>query len=426
MNYDPRADDAGHAHHRGRSSRGDHGHHLGFRAQVRDPARPPLQQPLRLLLERPADRDEDRPARAARAHRRGARGRPRRGGLASHVPRWRADDAQALPRRAPQGGGAGLPAHRHLHERGHVPASRVHRLRARARTLRVARVDPGRHRRGPRRDDRPRGLVPAHPARARRAAASRAARHREHVRQRAELSFSARVSHAARSLRGSPAARRHRAPGEHGRTRSSVPPRDHAAILRHGPVLRRDARGLRAVGSGLRRERRQSSVLHPPEVGLADPPRRPGDGDEVGGRGRPRRRDEQVRVARFIAHVPARLRRVRVPPAVHGHLSRLPPAARRGRVPAGQPRGAPRARSGTTQLRPARRTAARRAARGTRRGREPRGVANRAGNQRGPATAGRDRLRAPGRRPRPLRPARSRPRTRTRDHVRCVRRRCRC
>src|SRR5207302_2058679 len=40
MNYDPRADDAGHAHHRGRPSRGDHGHHLGRWAQVRDPARP--------------------------------------------------------------------------------------------------------------------------------------------------------------------------------------------------------------------------------------------------------------------------------------------------------------------------------------------------------------------------------------------------
>ena len=41
---------------------------------------------------------------------------------------------------------------------------------------------------------------------------------------------------------------------------------------------------LRSVGSGFRRERRQSSLLHPAEVGLPHPSRRAGDGDEVGRR----------------------------------------------------------------------------------------------------------------------------------------------
>ena len=43
-----------------------------------------------------------------------------------------------------------------------------------------------------------------------------------------------------------------------------------------------------------------------------------------------------------IAHVPARLRRMRLPVAVHGDIPRLSPAARRGRVQAREPRGAPR------------------------------------------------------------------------------------
>src|SRR5206468_11104870 len=46
--------------------------------------------------------------------------------------------------------------------------------------------------------------------------ASRAARHCQHVRQRAELSYPSRVSCTAASLRGPPAARRHRPAGEHG------------------------------------------------------------------------------------------------------------------------------------------------------------------------------------------------------------------
>src|SRR5579862_4281604 len=40
--------------------------------------------------------------------------------------------------------------------------------------------------------------------------------------------------------------------------------RDQAAVLRHGALLRRDARRLRALGFGLRRERRQPALLYPP------------------------------------------------------------------------------------------------------------------------------------------------------------------
>src|SRR5262245_42257055 len=86
MHYHP-SDDRRYTHQRRGSSRGDHGHHVGPGAQVRDPARPSVQQSLRLLLERSADRDEDRPRGADRADHRGTGGGARGGCLAPHVPR---------------------------------------------------------------------------------------------------------------------------------------------------------------------------------------------------------------------------------------------------------------------------------------------------------------------------------------------------
>ena len=179
------------------------------------------------------------------------------------------------------------------------PHPGLHRLGHRARQLRVAHLDPGRHRRGARRDDRARRVVPAHRARARRAAAPRPARHHQHVRQRAQLSVAAALSGAARSATASASCTStscgRRAP-------ASATKRTCATSCRATPTWRRTTpRCWRASSAGIpdfdvNVGNLPYCIL--PEVGLAHSPRRAGDGDQVLGRRRARRRDEQVRVAR--------------------------------------------------------------------------------------------------------------------------------